>query len=79
MKHAVFYNKIYYFRCNVGYASTCNTVGQTAGFFLGYVLFLAVESADFSNKYLRSEHSEHGMVTLPGITFSIIFETKMKV
>ncbi|CAD7003747.1 unnamed protein product [Ceratitis capitata] len=25
-------------RCNVGYASTCNSVGQTAGYFLGYVL-----------------------------------------
>jgi PAT family acetyl-CoA transporter-like MFS transporter 1 len=40
-------------RRNVGYASTCNTAGQTAGFFIGNVIFLALESADFCNKYLR--------------------------
>ena len=37
---------------NVGYASTCNSVGQTAGYFMGYVLFMALES--------------YGLVTLPG-------------
>ncbi|KAJ0176660.1 hypothetical protein K1T71_007839 [Dendrolimus kikuchii] len=51
-------------RCNVGHASTCNTVGQTAGFFLGYVLFLALESPYFCNKYLRSIPEETGLVTL---------------
>ncbi|XP_031783669.1 acetyl-coenzyme A transporter 1 [Nasonia vitripennis] len=56
-------------RCNVGYASTCNSVGQTAGFFLGYVLFMAFESADFCNKYLRSVPLEQGMVTLPGFLY----------
>lgn len=49
---------------NVGYASTCNSVGQTAGYFLGNVLFLALESADFCNKYLRSEPQPTGVVTL---------------
>merc|ERR1719369_1202651 len=39
-------------RHNVGYASTCNSVGQTAGYFLGYVFFMALES--------------YGLVTLPG-------------
>uniref|UniRef100_A0A6A7G8I2 Acetyl-coenzyme A transporter 1-like n=2 Tax=Hirondellea gigas TaxID=1518452 RepID=A0A6A7G8I2_9CRUS len=39
-------------RKNVGYASTCNSVGQTAGFFLGYVVLLALESADFCINYL---------------------------
>jgi len=39
-------------RHNVGYASTCNSVGQTAGYFMGYVFFMALES--------------YGMVTLPG-------------
>ncbi len=29
---------------NVGYASTCNSVGQTAGYFLGYVFYMALES-----------------------------------
>ncbi|CAH0398378.1 unnamed protein product [Chilo suppressalis] len=51
-------------RCNVGHASTCNTVGQTAGYFLGYVLFLALESPYFCNKYLRSAPEDTGMVTL---------------
>jgi len=37
---------------NVGYASTCNSVGQTAGYFMGYVFFMALES--------------YGLVTLPG-------------
>ena len=31
-------------RHNVGYASTCNSVGQTAGYFLGYVFFMGLES-----------------------------------
>lgn len=54
-------------RENVGYASTCNSVGQTAGYFLGNVLFLALESADFCNKYLRFEPQDQGIVTLSGI------------
>jgi len=37
---------------NVGYASTCNSVGQTAGYFMGYVFFMALES--------------YNLVTLPG-------------
>lgn len=56
-------------RENVGYASTCNSVGQTAGYFLGNVLFLALESADFCNKYLRIEPKDTGIVTLSGIFF----------
>ncbi|XP_051512059.1 acetyl-coenzyme A transporter 1-like [Myxocyprinus asiaticus] len=56
-------------RENVGYASTCNSVGQTAGYFLGNVLFLALESADFCNKYLRFEPQEQGIVTLSDFLF----------
>lgn len=55
-------------RKNVGYASTCNSVGQTAGYFMGNVLFLALESADFCNKYLRIEPKDTGIVTLSGMT-----------
>lgn len=51
-------------RENVGYASTCNSVGQTAGYFLGNVLFLALESPDFCNKYLRLHPQPRGIVTL---------------
>ncbi|XP_029027529.1 acetyl-coenzyme A transporter 1 [Betta splendens] len=56
-------------RENVGYASTCNSVGQTAGYFLGNVLFLALESADFCNKYLRMEPKETGIITLSDFLF----------
>lgn len=56
-------------RENVGYASTCNSVGQTAGYFLGNVLFLALESADFCNKYLRVEPKATGIVTLSDFLF----------
>lgn len=53
-------------RCNVGYASTCNSVGQTAGYFIGYVLFISLESAEFCNSYLRSTPSDEGILTLHG-------------
>ncbi|XP_028276214.1 acetyl-coenzyme A transporter 1 isoform X2 [Parambassis ranga] len=56
-------------RQNVGYASTCNSVGQTAGYFLGNVLFLALESAEFCNKYLRIEPKDTGIVTLSDFLF----------
>ncbi|KAM7159653.1 acetyl-coenzyme A transporter 1 [Macrochelys suwanniensis] len=56
-------------RENVGYASTCNSVGQTAGYFLGNVLFLALESASFCNKYLRFEPQPKGIVTLSDFLF----------
>ncbi|KAJ8410735.1 hypothetical protein AAFF_G00186920 [Aldrovandia affinis] len=56
-------------RENVGYASTCNSVGQTAGYFLGNVLFLALESPDFCNKYLRFEPKATGVVTISDFLF----------
>jgi len=48
-------------RHNVGYASTCNAVGQTAGYFLGYVGYMGLES--------------YGLVTLSGFLFfwSLVF------
>ncbi|XP_063702414.1 acetyl-coenzyme A transporter 1 [Culicoides brevitarsis] len=60
---------------NVGHASTCNSVGQTAGYFLGYVVFIALESTTFCNTYLRSVPSNEGIVTLSGFLFfwGIIF------
>ena len=57
-------------RENLGWASTCNSVGQTAGFFLGYVVFLVLESKDFANRFIRQplnmELQSTGLVTLPG-------------
>ena len=56
-------------RENVGWASTCNSVGQTAGYFLGNVVFLALESKDFANRYIRQtfgmELKTTGLITLP--------------
>jgi len=39
---------------NVGYASTCNSVGQTLGYFIAFVGFLALNDPSTCNKYLRS-------------------------
>eukprot|EP00731_Ephydatia_muelleri_P014852 Em0008g572a len=63
---------------NVGYASTCNSVGQTAGYFLGYTAFLALESKDFCNAYLRwGEPQERGIMDLSTFLFfwSVVFVT----
>ena len=62
-------------RRNVGWASTCNTVGQTAGFFLGNVVFLALSSPDFCNQYLRSNPKKEGVITLSGYLYfwAIVF------
>ncbi|KAG8276261.1 hypothetical protein J6590_069007 [Homalodisca vitripennis] len=51
-------------RENIGYAATCGSVGQTAGIFLGFFVFLSLESADFCNAYLRSEPLPYGVLTL---------------
>ncbi|KHJ99166.1 hypothetical protein OESDEN_00852 [Oesophagostomum dentatum] len=58
-------------RKNVGYASTCNAVGQTAGYFLGNVVFLSLESADFANTFLRSAENQkpYGLIDLAGFVF----------
>ena len=56
-------------RENVGYASTCNSVGQTVGFFLGYSIFLAMESKEFCNAYLRVVPQETGMVELSSFLY----------
>ena len=56
-------------RANVGYASTCNSVGQTMGFFLGYSIFLALESKEFCNAYLRVVPQDNGMVELSSFLY----------
>jgi MFS transporter, PAT family, solute carrier family 33 (acetyl-CoA transportor), member 1 len=53
-------------RCNVSHASTCNSVGQTAGYFAGYVILMALESKEFCNNYIFSEPQNEGLVTLSG-------------
>ncbi|CAF1293845.1 unnamed protein product [Rotaria sordida] len=55
---------------NLGWASTCNSVGQTAGYFLANVVFLTLESKDFANRYVRQllnlELQSTGLITLSG-------------
>lgn len=48
---------------NIGYASTCNTVGQTAGYMTSYALFMALNSKEFCNNYLRWVPQEESMVS----------------
>lgn len=54
---------------NVGYASTCNSVGQTIGTFLGYVVFITLESPTFCNKWLRVTENSEGIITLQGFLY----------
>lgn len=50
----------------MGHASTCNTVGQTAGYFFGHVVFLALESKTFANAYVYSTPQDTGLVSMAG-------------
>lgn len=55
---------------NISYASTAQTVGLTAGQFLSYTVFLAFNSKDFANKWVRTEPLDHGLLSLGGyLTF----------
>jgi PAT family acetyl-CoA transporter-like MFS transporter 1 len=51
---------------NVGFASVCNSVGQTTGYILAYALTLALGDADFCDNYLRAAGAATGtpLVTL---------------
>ncbi|BDA49693.1 Acetyl-coenzyme A transporter 1 [Coccomyxa sp. Obi] len=51
-------------RPHIGYASTCQTVGMNIGYFSSFTVFLALNDADFCNKYLRSSPSPDGHLTL---------------
>lgn len=51
---------------NVAHASTCNTVGQTLGFFISYVGFLALHDPATCNAYFRSTPQAEGIIGLPG-------------
>lgn len=51
---------------NVGYASTCNSVGQTLGYFMAYVGFLALHDPETCNAYFRVEPQDDGIISLPG-------------
>lgn len=51
-------------RRNVGYAATCNIVGQSVGKFIGHILLLVLESREFCNEYIFSEPRDTGLFTL---------------
>lgn len=50
--------------CALSYASTAQTIGLNTGYFLSFTIFLAFNSVDFSNKYLRSTPLDHPSLTL---------------
>ncbi|KAJ2612699.1 hypothetical protein H4S08_002582 [Coemansia sp. RSA 1365] len=49
---------------NLPLASTCQTVGINCGFFLSFTVFLALNSVEFSNKYIFSEPRNAGFLQL---------------
>lgn len=49
---------------NISYASTAQTVGLTAGHFLSYTVFLALNSPDFANRWFRTTPGETGLLSL---------------
>lgn len=46
------------------YASTCQTIGLNCGYFLSFTIFLALNSAEVCNSYLRSEPQPDGLLQL---------------
>lgn len=55
---------------NISYASTAQTVGLTAGQFMSYTVFLAFNSPDFANRWIRPIPLDHGVMSLGGyLTF----------
>ena len=53
---------------NLQWASTCQTVGQTLGRFIGFSVLMTFESANFTNRFLRKpfsfEEKPYGLFTL---------------
>ena len=55
---------------NLSYASTAQTVGLTAGQFLSFTVFLALNSPDFANRWFRAAPRKEGVLSLGGyLTF----------
>ncbi|THD19192.1 Acetyl-coenzyme A transporter 1 [Fasciola hepatica] len=55
---------------NLGWASTCNTVGQTVGYVVAFILLLSLESPDVANTYLRRIPVEgKGLITFSGFLY----------
>ncbi|XP_027845123.2 acetyl-coenzyme A transporter 1-like [Aphis gossypii] len=52
---------------NVGYASTCASVGQIIGIILSAVSLILFTSEDFDNKYLAIMSSIRGIMTMKSV------------
>ncbi|CCE86677.1 Piso0_005180 [Millerozyma farinosa CBS 7064] len=54
----------------LSYASTAQTVGINCGYFSSFTVFLALNSPDFANKYVRTIPQDTGLVSVGGyLTF----------
>ncbi|VDN41743.1 unnamed protein product [Gongylonema pulchrum] len=65
----VFVSAIEFPCCNSGYRRGwlgAYYAFQTAGFFLGNVVYLTLDSPDFANRFFRSEPKSYGLVSLAG-------------
>ncbi|RUP50789.1 acetyl-coenzyme A transporter 1-domain-containing protein [Jimgerdemannia flammicorona] len=51
-------------KSSLSYASTAQTVGLNTGYFLSFTVFLALNSAEFSNKYLRASQASEELGVL---------------
>ncbi|KAI9315539.1 acetyl-coenzyme A transporter 1-domain-containing protein [Dichotomocladium elegans] len=49
---------------SLSYASTAQTIGLNTGYFMSFTVFLALNSPEFSNKYIWSEPKDVGIVQL---------------
>jgi hypothetical protein len=49
---------------SLSYASTAQTIGLNTGYFLSFTVFLAFNSPEFSNKYLRTTPMDVGVLGL---------------
>ena len=55
---------------NISYASTAQTVGLTAGHFLSFTVFLALNAPEFADSWFRKVPTHQGVISLGGyLTF----------
>lgn len=58
------YKSKFFYRNNVGYASTCNASGQTIGSMIGSMVLILFTSEEFCNKYLRHTPAAGGIISV---------------
>lgn len=51
-------------RDSLSYASIAQTIGINSGYFMSFTIFLALNSSDFANRYLRQTPLPNGLFTL---------------